>query len=436
MRRLTAGLDRKVTKDSARASVRCLLSAAPPLLALLMLLSALPSTCVAQPAANGGQLPKDFAPRQKTPPVMTIEKPLMTEAQETTLKKEQPRFSKALSSGSEDPIIKRGAEYLVNRMSMKKYRRELPDVREEILRPLRLSAKDLNPARRQLLKELTNYAAGLLDNQFHVRLNAVILLSQLNLKEAAISGDPPAVAYAPAAVPLLAVINDKTQLDAIKVQAVNGLTRICTTSDPADVSKYKVDVAKAFAADLARADSHWWYQMRLAEGLGKIGVSIDPQNRQAFVRERLQQTMADKNREWLVQCEAAKSLGRIPTDPAMPYKDIAVGIVSLCARMTADFNKNPKRFGWELSYTNLYLAFKPIDAAERNKKAGLLQKSTQPIVRQAYDSVLPVVVHVRNVKTTVPAELINKMSELLKKEQAVTNQGAKPPIAAGPAAAQ
>ncbi len=60
--------------------------------------------------------------------------------------------------------------------------------------------------RNYLCDQVTQRAAELLDNNFHVRLNAVIILAQLNLTDEDARKQLPEQAYVKAAIPLLTVI--------------------------------------------------------------------------------------------------------------------------------------------------------------------------------------------------------------------------------------
>ena len=387
------------------------------------------------------KLPSNFTPSKPIPPVMTIEKQLMTEKEEADFRKMGPerKYRDALKSPNpndkEKAAIAAGAEWQIKRMSMKKYRNELHKLRQVILRDVMMYARRSPAARKELLQQLTNKSVLLFDNNFYVRLNVVVLLTQLNLVDEKKMTGVKMVAFSPVAKPLLQVVADKTQLDAIKVQAVKGLTRACRFGDPPVISKFRPAIALALVPELARQDTHWWYQMRLAEGMAASGIVFDPKDRRrAFVVESLARSMNDVKRHWIARCEAAKSLGRVPLggkniNPSL--EDLVYWTVALTRRMSQDFNKSPKRFYWRVCYDDVYLAFHSENAAAARRRAGFLQKGgNQNHVQGAYKTVVPLVKHVqKRPGRPFSPEMMQPIDDWLKRNQPPKPLAVGPPVA-------
>jgi len=373
------------------------------------------------------KLPSGFNPPQQILPVMTLEKELLTKQEEarfrkTGLLKRYRDSLKSLNPTEKDKdAIAQGAVWHLKRMSMKKYRNALPSLRQEILRDLLLYARQSPAARKELLQQLTSKSELLFDNNFYVRLNAVILLTQLNLVEP--KGDVELVAYVPVAKPLLKIVKDKKQLDPIKVQAVKGLTRICRLGALPLTDEIRPEIAVALVAELARQGTHWWYQMRLAEGLAACGVASNPSNRDdAMVVNSLSQTMSNEKRHWIARSAAAKALGRVPLEKAANHslESLVYWTIELAYRMSQDFDKNPEQSFWRVCYENVYLAFHALNTDESKRRAGFLQKGGgQNYVQGAYEIIVPLVKYIRDTTPPkqFPREIVRPIKDWLKRNE-------------------
>lgn len=350
-----------------------------------------------------------------------MEKEFLTEAEESQLKRQRNDFNRALKSDSlnekEREAIADCARYYVYRMSMKSHRSEIHDMRAELMRQIQFHARS-GPGREEFLKQIVARATDLLEGtNYYVRLNAVIVLSQLNLDD----GDPrreiPPKAYVPAAEPLLTVVNSDNQHVTLKINAVNGLTHIATHSQISNLDKLKF--SKAFVAELQRPNIHYWYQWRLVEGLGKVGIAIDLQAnpQRPFVVQALGEILVDKKRDWLVRSEAARSIGRLPLSPNIHVSMLAVEMLNLGRQMAVAYNKNPAGFNRKDCFFRLMLAF---DDRLGPQPTGLIEKfGGTPEVRKAYEEVTYMVKHIYNTDRPIPfsAESLQKWDEWLKENK-------------------
>lgn len=413
---------------------------------------------------SGKTLPSDFIPPRKAPEVLTLEKPLTTwaEQRDTSRKLTKDKFSNALRAGeltsTTRPVLVDGAKWSIHRLSVdpskekadkdrlieeaiaakKEVPRELkePLIREQLAELRDRLVRDVNGAgklaenpqagrnfREFYFKEIVARAAELLDGNYHVRLNAVILLGELTISE----GDPrkniPDEAYTDAAYPLLKVIEDRTQPDSVKIAAVRGIHRILQLGKPNP--ELKLRISQSLVAELKRPEMHWWYQMRLAEALGQADAVLDL-NRVPIVAQTLMETLLDRNRHCVVRSEAARSLGRIPLDGNVNAGLIAFEVAHLAQELASEFNKKPNGAFWKDCYFKIYLAFRPFDAAGEKRGDGLLtkvQKAAQSkhkaMVDEAYKQSLSLVNHVypdRN-NAPIPDTLLTPVTDWLKKNQ-------------------
>lgn len=353
----------------------------------------------------GGKLPPDFIPPAKVPPEMEIEKELIAEDEIKQLKRRllTGHFRSIVQNGELNgdtrDLVKDGVKYFVYLLSRKDNRPVLHEAREQILRLAQNAARlENNPVlsrqfRNFFLSEIVDRSTELLDGNFHVRLQAVFLLSALNIVE----GDPTRgilpEAFAPAAEPLMSIIENESQPLAVKLVAANGLKRIGLYGE-LDANQ-KINIAETLIDELEKKEAHWWYQIVVTEALGSIDHMLDLQ-RKPFIVQALARVMVDEDRHWIVRSTAAKSLGRAKVDGEINLSLLAFEIVRLARQMTEAYQQNPEKFYWRRCYWSLYLAFQPYDASERSRDAGLLQKvqnatvrQHQGVVRQAYRQILP-----------------------------------------------
>jgi hypothetical protein len=277
------------------------------------------------------------------------------------------------------------------------------------------------------LQEVVDRTRELLDGNFFVRLQAVVILSRLNLVEGNPTKRIEEEAYIPAAEPLLAVVNDETQHDALKIVAVRGLGRIASTAD-LDAA-VKLQMAQAFIDELGDPALNDWYQFRLVEALGTIENLVNDQNGQPFIVKALSEALVDRERHWLVRCEAAKSLGRTTLDRNINVGLLTFEMVRLARDMTEAQQKNPGEFYWMECFWRLYLAFKPEDKDEKQRIVGLLDRAEagtiggqdKSDVVEAYKQIIPVAKIILNnaqpAPTPIPAANLNTLDQWLKNNQ-------------------
>ena len=392
-------------------------------------IDARPEDLAGHPEDKG--LPAGLTQGQEIPPEMDITKELLTDGDETEFRKKgvEAAYQNALKatnpSDEEKKALDAAAKHFVYRFTLKKYREEetpvkkelkgeqpknpppagpkerLPDLRKNILNSIRTYAK--TPAAREyFLKALTDRLSETLDNNFVVRLNAVLLLGQLQSDNGNPQKGIEPTPYVGAYAVLLKVIKDEKQHVAIKIHAVRGLTRICrgALADPND--KRRAEIAVALAPELSKKTTHWWYQMVLVEALGTAGVTYDPNNKQnPVILQALAEVVADKNRHLQVRTDAARAIGYLPLDGNVNFAPVAYELVNLGYHMSLAYNAKPTREAWSNYFLSLYLAFKAPNAnlkiAGGKRKPGLLEAlPNSKEVKDAYEQVVLMTAHVLN----------------------------------------
>lgn len=357
------------------------------------------------------KLPPGYVPPAEPHPSLLIEKPLLSPDELTRLEKELgvrlQRYRDALTpkggviNDQTKEYLRKGIRYRLGLLTLKENRDDLAKLREDLsVRDLQLAGKildkpkDVEEFRKFIMKEITEQAAQLLDNNFYVRLQAVILLGELELLPADSNRRLSLQAYTPAAIPLLQVVTDPEQPVEVKIPAVVGLYRILLLGTP-DV-QLRSRIAEAFVAELKTSNTHWAYQARLAHALTGIDKIYDLQQK-PFVIQALAMVISDPQRDWRARAEAARSLGRVPMDGSINVKLLAHEIAKLGSDMAKAHEQSPQEHYWKMAFWNLYMAFQAYDEfdkdAERKRKGGLLNNpvTRQAAVREAYDKVLPLV---------------------------------------------
>ena len=151
------------------------------------------------------------------------------------------------------------------------------------------------PARILALKTIAEEAPRLFQYHFVARLQGAILLAHLSeFNETEAEGvKKAAVPCTRALEPLIDLVNDGKQETAVRVWGINGLVRLATLdSINSQLRNRLVDllVAQMYASGKLDADGKWkeheWFQLRLAEGLGKLTV-IQNQDKRPVVPQAL-----------------------------------------------------------------------------------------------------------------------------------------------------
>lgn len=374
-----------------------------------------------------GQQPADPNAQNADPNALNVYKELMSPDEAVNFRKNKLRdFDKLLrggkiSSAEDKKLIAEGAKYHVYLMTFKQdpnkpeNETDLNKLRANILRDINFSGKISGnyQARELYLEELTKRAQDLLNNHRLVRFSAAVLLSQLDLRDEDRQKKKERVAYTLAYVPLVKVLNDKSQTTEVKIVAANGLARIGQTGNP--TNQLRVKIAEEIIDELMQSVNEFsWYQRSLINALGSMGIT-DNLARQPIVTDALLKVMSNAKRTWEVRSTAAENLGKLPLKANADIKLITYSIVDLTRKMIQAYNGNPNAFFWKRCFWNVYLAFKPENAADNT---GLFkQQVNQTVVNDAYKQIIKPISSILQpgVNPKINAETINGMDDWLKK---------------------
>lgn len=418
--------------------------------AALTLVTSSASLCFAQPVDTG--LPKDFRPPPPTPKEFAIENPLITADDVSAWRPKRLDFQDALGkklAGNGPKIIDEGFRIAVHELSIVEKRDELIDVRKAIIRYIDNYVDDKNEETKKFAcKTVVKHATALLDGNFHVRMQAVLLIGSLNISPELPGLRPkPAVAYIDGLPTLLDVIlapeGGIDQPEPVRILAAMGASRLLKEGRHTLKvnSKIPVDCAKRMLAEL-KGNGTDWYHQRLIEALAETALSTVPnaQNQQEpVIVEALAKILANPRRSNQIRARAAKLLGRVPMPGGIQSAPIAYSIVKLTQKIATEVNQRRVPGGNAIFRLNdIYLAFKPESKGEATtdgrKGAGLLSTLNQKSTQAAYKDILPIVQSIfrqfqsagnRQIQVVLPVNAINKLNDWPKPADMALAQGRK-----------
>lgn len=343
------------------------------------------------------EIPDRYLPPKTISKLMKLEKELITQEEIDAWNK--ARNSRKLRdalrsgnvSGANADVIKEAAKIQVYGMSLKSQRGNLPKLRSEIIRHLNSYAK--GKSRGAYIGALIPRIEDLLDGNQIVRVQAVVLLSKLDLVEEdrfAKKAPVPSLDIVP---PLVKLLNDDTQPQPVKVEAISALKKVCQFGNAKTTIRF--GIAQAYVNILKKRDqNHWWVNRAAADGLRftNIVYNTTPDGRMPFVASILIETMRDAKMAYQVRSQAAFALGRISLDGQHNMPLIAYEVTRLSLDMAQAYNSRKENDSmWNRNFANVYLSFHAADRDEARARGGLLlnaPKSNE--VKSAYDHTVAV----------------------------------------------
>lgn len=359
--------------------------------------------------AGDAGLPPGFRPPPQIPKEFGIEKPLVKEDEVTAWKRKRPEFQNALSgklAGNAPKVIDEGFRVNVLALSLTERRDQLTNDRKAIVRYVDQFVPDKNVDMKKFAcKAIIKHATSLLDGNFHVRLQAAILIGELNLSPEVPLGvkTKPAVACIDGLPTLLDVIQTPEggvdQPEPVRILATLGAGRLLKEGRHTLKinSKMPADAARRFLTQLEGNGSDWYHQ-RLIEAIIQTGLANVPnaQNQQEpVIVEALARILADPGRSLRLRSRAVYLLGRTPMPAGIQAAPIAYATVKLTKQVADELNQRRIKPNQALFYLNdIFLAFKgrPGETTTDGRKAaGLMSTLNQPTTKSAYEDALPVV---------------------------------------------
>lgn len=308
---------------------------------------------------------------------------------------------KGVFSGDEDKkLVASIIRWQLCRMTQKENRDSAHNIRtKEILRDLRAAIEARGAGKEVrvfMMQTIAEKAPELFEYHLVARLNAAILLAELSdWNEVEKEGRNPAVRCTRAVKPLIDLVKDSKQPAVVRLWGVKGLAKLAEIPDLK--TTVRDQIVEALVEKLNDGyNEHWWYQMRLAEGLVAVKVLATSKDKQKpIVVQALAEAVVDPRREWQARAAAANAIGQLPFDGSIDLGVIAYGVADLARQMTDAYQKTPKS-DWRPTFLTLYGSF---ISGESGSESGLLtQVQTsgklaphKKSVQEAYDLVVPLV---------------------------------------------
>ena len=365
--------------------------------ALLLSLASLLANAGLANAQNQGAAPA----KREAPKELQIEDELITEADATDWRKtERNNFNKALNDGklnnTTQPKIADGIRIIVHELSLKSRRDTIKDVRKKIVRDTDPVAKG-QQMREFVMAEIVKRAAEMLDGNLHVRMQAILLISELNIDPGQYPRKPP-IAYAKGASVLIDVVDPPpggiNQPQAVRVLAARGIARLLRDGRQAlpPNQKLTADIAPRLLSQLNQKNNHYWYTNTLMDALietGQTVVAVGDDSPRPLIVETLARLMADQQQVYEVRTHALYCLGRTPMSGGINAAPVGWAASQLAAQIATDINQgkvNGNRGFFLLQ--SIYFGFKPQNATEMTtdgrSKAGLTNSLAGQPIQAAY----------------------------------------------------
>ncbi len=162
----------------------------------------------------------------------------------------------------------------------------------------------------EIIKDCRELQLG--SNQYYVRLNAAVLLSNLFIEEFNRSAKTDPEFYTPAFDALMEILDKEGQSEAVKLTAIAGLRNCCLYGSPPLAIADNVKLARKLISELDKPSSNEWYQERLCDALSCVD-QVHDLNGQPFIVQALSKALFDPARPLCARAAAARALGRAPS---------------------------------------------------------------------------------------------------------------------------
>ncbi|MCA9024916.1 MAG: hypothetical protein KDA86_06865 [Planctomycetaceae bacterium] len=363
--------------------------------------------------------------------------PLMTLDEETRFNNhvKLKEYTSSLRSSNPRPIdeqnILEGVRFRVYRMTLPENWENISNARNDLIKDIDLFAKEPGRAKQFALSAAQRYLTELLTDQPRiVTLNAVLALGQLNERPGNPFDKTVDQPYAPAAEPLLSIVEGTNQTAEAKIAAVFGLGRILKNGAPPRTMRDRIAHVLADELEIDPGTKlkpdHVWYLWRIVDTLGYLQeprTAID----EPVAVDALWKTMLNDSippEYWHLRAHAARALSQLDLDNTFDVGLIAHEVVQLGGMVTVQFNRDPTNPVWRKCFIDLYFTYQPQTTEEATGGWGLLQqvktpalRTHQPLVDGAYQESLKLINGAlkNNPPTPVPNSVLNEVSDWMRK---------------------
>lgn len=389
-------------------------------------------------AQDTGGLPPGFKPAQQPPKVLTLENELIASEEVAEWKKLRLQYFDAMRanqiSDENRKLLADSMRIQVHQLSITDERNNLTSLRKALLRDFDRECRN-EEVRAYVLGELLKQVASLLDGNFHVRCQAVMLLGELDRNPAKPGLQPvPAVSWTGGIPALLDVIDTPQggvdQPEAVRIlaaRAVERLFKLGRQTLPPN-SKLPDETVRRMVSELAKSGTDW-YHARLTMALVQTGADMVPDQNDAprpLIVDALARIIADPKRSYAVRAKAAFAMGRAEIPGGVQADPIAFVIVKLAQQMALDMNQGRLSSAQALfRFQDIYRGFQR--GVSEPEEIGLLVSLKRPSITTAYDDIKPLFqTLMRAYQAGAPATFPPNMIQKLQNWQAPENMAIDP----------
>lgn len=271
------------------------------------------------------------------------------------------------------------------------------------------NASDKQRFRELLFGEALPMLKQVLQNNFNARSAALEILLDLEVEPA--KPNRKLTLHKAVSDIYIDFLKDPAQPDAVKVRAVHCIRKYLLKADA--VPQTQNAFAKALADELARPLTETAYQYWLLSAMEEIKTPrevVGPKRPLVFMAAT--SVMRDPNRDILVRCHAAATLGRTGSDAQIDNDILAWAVSELVLETGVRFNQsnNKTDLKWQNCGWQLYLAFHHKD--RQDTANGFLNRAAKSaLVRAAYDNSLPIVIELINAKSAISVAKLGSMNK-------------------------
>jgi hypothetical protein len=339
--------------------------------------------------------------------VMQIRKPLLEAGAEDSYNriKFKSMLRSGIDSAADRKIFNASLRYRVLQMADAEAYRNAAALRFKLLRDLNTCGSKVQGAvakrkfRQETMAKVVGHCESMFDNQLIVRINAIRLISYLDIESGASSRLP--VPYLDSYVSLLKVVNDPTQLPSVKLSAVRGLQRILQLGSVAGT------IQDTIADDLIKIavignPAFPWLDETICRTIAEVKTAKETRV------QALLTIMADGKRAWRVRSAVAFALGRTGWNPKMADL-LAYRVTQLLHQISASYNRNPYNSLMTTFAFDTYLAYHHDKGENKDEKIGLLKRQPTGNVKQSFEKVVvPTLNHMLNAPgKKIPAAIMD-----------------------------
>ncbi|MDY0166910.1 MAG: hypothetical protein RBS80_10225 [Thermoguttaceae bacterium] len=301
--------------------------------------------------------------------------------------------NRKFDAGEEEAFDAYYRRYFLPRWTQPANLGSLPLLRRELRNNL-LSGRT-GPPHAKLNAIVLDYMGKMASANVHpaARVNAMLIIGELNEVEPVRAGDAPTALSAALPV-LLTTLEDPDQIDPVRFAALVGIIRHAqfgrlTPEATLAIQRAMIRLASSPGAPARSSDGHAWMRSQAAKVLGMLRSAGE----NGAVPRLLATLVADDQLDMLVRCHAATALGQLNYAGASGLN--AGQVIAALRQLTADairadtdqFDEDPDSFSRRRLKARLVAVHRGLVGGDDEQSRGVAPLATRPEEQQALSSV-------------------------------------------------